>query len=300
MLLSSIALGALAFAVFLMTCTITLRALDSQLMPPGERYWVDENRYQIHLYCRGNKVGGSGNKTATVLFEGGEDSVEWGLWQFADNALNNGSIGRYCFADRPGLAWSDTAPSPLSMSMASDALSEALSRAGEEGPWVLASAGIGSLYSRVFSSRHNQEIKGILMIDPLHEDLLFRVGSPGHGFSLWFQGVISPLGLQRILGALLTGRSASDRTWGKSSYQSGTTIFAKLQENLVANSLSKRDVVASRAIQDKDTPVVIISSGLQMRRDREWEAKVWALWQRIGSLLSWLTLGSNETSHISH
>lgn len=259
-----------------MTCTLTLRALDSRLAPPGERYWVDENKYQIHLYCRGDKIGADGNRTTTVLFEGGEDPVEWGMWQLADNALENGSIGRYCFTDRPGLAWSDTAPSPFSMSMASDALSEALSRAGEEGPWVLASAGIGSLYSRVFSSRHNQEVKGILMIDPLHEDLLSRVGAPGHGFSLWFQGVIAPLGLPRNLGALLGGRSAEDRTWGKSSYQSSTTIFAKLQESLVANSLSRRDVVASRAIQDKDTPVVVISSGDKMRSDREWEAKVWS------------------------
>ncbi|KAK1757669.1 hypothetical protein QBC47DRAFT_376666 [Echria macrotheca] len=272
-LLSSLALGLLAVAVFLMTCTLTLRALDARLGPPGERYWVDRDKYQIHLYCHGNKLDAHGNKTTTVLFEGGEDAVEWGLWQFAENALQNGSISRYCFADRPGMAWSDTSPSPLSMSMATDALSETLSRAGEEGPWILASAGIGSLYSRIFSSRHNQEVKAILMIDPLHEDLLSRVGDAGHGFYLWFQGVISPLGLGRILGAIVRGRSAADRIWGRASYQSGSTIFAKLQESLVADSLSKRDVVSSRVIQDRNTPVVVISSGEKIRRDSEWEEK---------------------------
>jgi len=169
---------------------------------------------------------------------------------------------------------SDTAPSPLSVSMASDALGETLSRAGEDGPWILASAGIGSLYSRVFSSRHGQEVRGILMIDPLHEDLLSRVGDPGRGFWLWLQGVLSPLGLQRNLGALIRGRNAADRIWGRASYQSGTTIFAKLQENLVADSLTKRDVVSSRSIQYKNTPLVVISSGEKIRRDSEWEDKV--------------------------
>lgn len=158
--------------------------------------------------------------------------------------------------------------------MASDALSEALARAGEEGPWVLASAGIGSLYSRIFSSRHGTEVHGILMVDPLHEDLLPRVGAPGRGFKLWLQGAISPIGIGRLLGSLLRGRNSADRVWGRTAYQSGKWIFAKFQESLVAASLTKRDVVSSRAIQYKDTPLVLISSGEQMRRDSEWEAKV--------------------------
>nr|CAE76521.1 conserved hypothetical protein [Neurospora crassa] len=272
-LLSSIMLTLVSIVVLLTTCTLTLRALDARVAPPGERYWVDEDKYQIHLFCSGPKLDAHGNRTTTVLFEGGEDAVERELWQFADNAVKNGSIARYCFADRPGIAWSDAAPSPLSASMASDVLSQALSRAGEEGPWVLASAGIGSLYSRVFSSRHGQEVRGLLMIDPLHEDLLGRVGAPGRGFRLWLQGVLSPCGLDRIPAAILRHRSARDRIYGGSAYQSGGVIFAKLQESLVANSLTRRDVVSSRTIQYRTTPVVVVTSGVQMRKDSEWESK---------------------------
>lgn len=104
-LLSSIGLGVLAVVVFLMTCTLMLRALDARLAPPGERYWVDGDKYQMHLFCEGNKTDAAGNKALTVLIEGGEDAVGYGLWQFAENALKNGSIARYCFADRPGMAW---------------------------------------------------------------------------------------------------------------------------------------------------------------------------------------------------
>ncbi|KAK3299023.1 uncharacterized protein B0H64DRAFT_371424 [Chaetomium fimeti] len=285
--LSTVVLVAMTCIVALMTLTLTLRAIDFSLPPPGERYWVDGDRYQIHLFCYGNETDAAGNRTTTVLFEGGEDPVELGLWQFAENAVKNGSINRFCFADRPGMAWSDTAPSPFSASIASDGLSETLTRAGEEGPWILASAGIGSLYSRVFSSRHGDQVRGILMIDPLHEDLLARTGSPGRGFLLWIRGVISPCGIDRILGAIFRGRRAVDRVWGRSSYQSGTTVFAKLQESLVAESLTKRDVVSSRAIQDKDTPLVVISSGHQIRKDRDWENKQRDLSHLTTNLENW-------------
>lgn len=157
--------------------------------------------------------------------------------------------------------------------MATDALSEALARAGEQGPWVLASAGVGSIYSRVFSSRHGREVKGILMVDPLHEDLLGRVGRPVRGFMLWLQGILSPLGIDRIPAAFFRHRTREDRVWGRSAYQGGKMIFAKLQESLVADSLTKRDVISSKAIQYQDTPLVVISSGKQIRRDSEWEEK---------------------------
>lgn len=282
--LESVLLLVLSLVSILLTCTLILRALDAGLSPPGNRYWVDGEKYQIHVYCHGNK---SKQPLPTVLIEGGEDTVEYGLWQFADNAINNGSINRYCFADRPGLGWSDTAPSPLSVGQATEALSEALARAGETGPWVLLSAGIGSTYSRVFSSRHGADIHGLLMIDPLHEDLLKDVGAPGRGFWLWLRGVISPLGLDRTPGALFKGRNKADRVWGRSAYQSGKTISAKLQESLVANSLSKRDVVASRAIQYQDVAVTIVSSGVQMRKDAEWEGKQRDLGRITHNLKHW-------------
>jgi hypothetical protein len=109
-LVATIAMAILAIAVFLMTCTLILRALDAGLAPPGNLYWVDgHNKYRLHVYCHGDQSDHAGSKVPTVLLEGGEAPVEDGLWQFADNAVKNGSISRYCFVDRPGLAWvSDT------------------------------------------------------------------------------------------------------------------------------------------------------------------------------------------------
>lgn len=286
-MVSTVAFVVMLVAVVLITLTIILRSLDAGFSAPGRMYGVDGDKYRIHVYCHGNKTNAQGEEIPTVLFEGGERPVEEGLWPFANNAIRNGSISRYCFADRPGIAWSDTAPSPLSSGFAVDVLSEALAKAGEQGPWILASAGIGSLYSRVFSSRHGHDVKGLLLIDPLHEDLLGPMASPGRGFLLWLRGIISPLGLDRLPGAIFKGRTSQDRVYGRSSQQSGKFIFAKLQESLVLDSFTKRDVKSSRQIQEKDTPLVVISSGIQVKRSKDWERKQRDLTSLTDNLKEW-------------
>lgn len=125
------------------------------------------------------------------------------------------------------------------------------------------------------------------MIDPLHEDLLDRFGTPGRGFRLWLRGVISPLGFDRLPGALFRGRDSEDRIWGISSYQTGKQIFAKLQESLVAESLTKRDAASARAIQNREVPVVVISSAIKVRTDSQWEEKQRDLTQLTDNLHDW-------------
>lgn len=77
--------------------------------------------------------------------------------------------------------------------MSANNLAEVLAREGEEGPWILVSAGYGSLVSRIFASRqHSSEVVGIMMVDPLSEDLLYKVGSPTRGFQIWGWGRPNP------------------------------------------------------------------------------------------------------------
>jgi hypothetical protein len=102
---STLAAVILVVVLFLTTCTLIIRALDAGLAPPGELYAVDDGKYFLHVYCRGNATDSRGRTLPTVLIEGGEGPVEHGLWQFADAAIANESISRYCFVDRPGFAW---------------------------------------------------------------------------------------------------------------------------------------------------------------------------------------------------
>jgi pimeloyl-ACP methyl ester carboxylesterase len=273
--------------VILMTATLGIRARDSTLKMYGDRILVDGDKYAVHLACVGNVSHTDGQKDSTVLLEAGEEPLEYDLEHWAYSSYKNGTISRYCYWDRPGYAFSDNAPSPHSAGMSADALSEALARAGEEGPWILVSAGTGSIVSRIFSSRHMKQVTGILLVDPYHEDLLHRIGGPSRGFILWAWGIISPLGTVRLAGALFKGRTREDRVYGRNAYQSGKFIKAQLQENLVADSLTKSEVVSARNIQSADTPLAVVSSGIEVKRDSEWERKQKDLTTLTDNLIGW-------------
>lgn len=116
-----------------------MSAHDASLVPFGKRYYVDGDKYRVHLFCEGSK----NDSDTTVLLEAGEYPVEGGMESWVFDAYNNATITRYCYWDRPGYGFSDNAPSPLSAGMAVDALTEALVKANESGPWVLVSHGVG-------------------------------------------------------------------------------------------------------------------------------------------------------------
>ena len=271
----------------LMTATLILRARDASLEMDGERYFVDGDKYEVHLACIGEAQTDNGTRTPTILLEAAEEPLEFDFEHWAYSAYQNGTISRYCYWDRPGYGWSDNAPSPHSAGMSADNLAEALAVAGEQGPWVLVSAGYGSIVSRIFSARHGRDVVGIMLIDPLHEDLLYRLAAPGRGFLLWAWGIISPLGIDRIGGALFKGRTREDRVYGKDATQGGKFIKAALQENLVADSLSKNEVASARTIQNAGTPLVVVSSGISVRRDEEWSRKQEDLTKLTDNLVSW-------------
>lgn len=171
--------------------------------------------------------------------------------------------------------------------MSASNLATALAIQGEEGPYILVSAGYGSLVSRIFSSRQAKNVKGLMLIDPLHEDLLYRIGTPGVGFTRWAWGIISPLGIQRIIGALFKGRTREERVYGPDANQGGKYIKAKLQESLAATSITKGEVSTARTIESPDTPLVIVSSGIKIKSDDEWEKKQRDLTKLTDNLVSW-------------
>ncbi|PNS20330.1 hypothetical protein CAC42_5780 [Sphaceloma murrayae] len=290
---AKVLVGTIVLAVYLaitifVTAALIIRASDAGLEIPGERIRIDGNKYDVHLACVGNFTHDSaGEKMPTILIEAGENPAEYELIPWANNAVENGTFSRYCYWDRPGYGWSDNAPSPHSAGMSADALSEALAVSGETGPWLLLSAGYGSVVSRIFSSRHARLVTGMILIDPLHEDLLYRLAQPGRGFMLWAYGIISPLGIQKVLGAIFSHRTREDRVYGKYAYQSGKFIKAQLQENLVADSLTKSELVTARNIQAPETPLVVISSGISNKRDSEWERKQADLTHLTDKLISW-------------
>jgi hypothetical protein len=75
--------------------------------------------------------------------------------------------------------------------------------------------------------------------------------------------------------------------YGRAAHQNSKFIFAKLQENLVANSFTKRDVQGSREIQHRDTPLVVISSGKHVKQSKKWDRKQRDLTKLTDNLKHW-------------
>jgi hypothetical protein len=65
-----------------------------------------------------------------------------------------------------------------------------------------------------------------------------------------------------------------DRVYGRSAYLNGKVLKAKLQEALVASSLTRTEIVGARSIQSADLPLVLVSSE-RVNKSRKWEE-----WQR--------------------
>ncbi|KAF3484108.1 uncharacterized protein GIQ15_03432 [Arthroderma uncinatum] len=289
-LLQVIIMAVTVLVAILLMSTLSLRAKDATLPAPGQKYYVDGNKYQVHLHCIGEHStshGGNDTTPVTVLLEGGEYPVEHTFQGWVDDAYQHGIIKRYCYWDRPGFAWSDNAPSPHSAGMSADALSEALAMADEDGPWVVVSAGVGGIYSRIFASRHIRDVKGIMLVDTLHEDLLHTLGKPSRGLKLWVWGILSPLGLDRLAGAIFKGRTRVDRVYGIRAYQSGKFIKAQLQESLVADSITSSEISSARHIQSPSTPLVVVSSGREVRKSQTWAEKQEDLTKITKNLVAW-------------
>jgi pimeloyl-ACP methyl ester carboxylesterase len=129
-------------------------AADAAAYPmPGEL--VDIGGHRLHLNC-------TGSGTPTVILEPGAGGTSsWAGWIGPAVAEET----RVCVYDRAGKGWSEQSDVfPDADQIAGD-LHTLLSRAGVDGPYVLAGHSFGGLYVRAFASLYPDEVAGMVLID---------------------------------------------------------------------------------------------------------------------------------------
>jgi len=134
---------------------------------PGTMVDVGGGR-RIQLDCRGSG-------SPTVVFEAGlsvDGSLSWSAVQPAVAART-----RACAYSRAGLMWSDPSNAPISARQVASDLHEALTRAGERGPFVLVGQSLGGLFATTFTHRFGNEVAGLVLVDPSHPDQVARVAA---------------------------------------------------------------------------------------------------------------------------
>jgi pimeloyl-ACP methyl ester carboxylesterase len=121
---------------------------------------IDLGGRNLYLECRG--VG-----SPTVILESGLDSSSE-VWSSLMSEV--AAITRVCAYDRANLGASDGAPKPRTGQDVADDLHALLTTAGVPGPYVLVAASYGGIYDRLFAHTYPDEVAGLVLLDPTHED----------------------------------------------------------------------------------------------------------------------------------
>ena len=74
--------------------------------------------------------------------------------------------------DRAGTGWSDQAKLPRSAREVTDELRSLLRTAGVPAPYLFVGHSLGGIYARRYAQRFPDEVAGMLLLEPPHEDLL--------------------------------------------------------------------------------------------------------------------------------
>lgn len=126
--------------------------------PPGKL--VDMSGYRMHLNCNGKS-----GPTVVLIAGAGDFSFDWGLVQ-----PDVSRFARVCSYDRAGLAWSDPGPTPRTMRQDAYELHWLLKAARIKAPYVMVGHSIGGLIARVYTEQYPDEVAGMVLVDPTHED----------------------------------------------------------------------------------------------------------------------------------
>ena len=123
---------------------------------------VSVGDHALFLMCKGEG-------TPTVILESDSLSMTTASWKGIQNQV--ATFTRVCSYDRANAGNSDSSPGPRTVQQMADDLDALLTTARVPGPYVLASFSFGSLVSRLYASQHPGNVAGMVLIDPLSEEL---------------------------------------------------------------------------------------------------------------------------------
>jgi pimeloyl-ACP methyl ester carboxylesterase len=164
----ALALGALALLLTVVLAIVGFQgsrakaALRAQYPPPGQM--VDVGGYKLHIYCQG-----SGSPTVVLVPGAGDFSLTWSLVQ-----PEVAQTTRVCAYDFGGFGWSELGPKRPTVENVVAELHTLLTNAGIEGPYVLVGHSLGGMYVRAYAFRYAEEVVGIVLVDPTHQDQMAR------------------------------------------------------------------------------------------------------------------------------
>lgn len=125
----------------------------------------------MNLYC-------SGQGATTVVFDAPSGEAGWN-WFKVQPAVARRT--RACVFDRAGLGFSDPAARPNTAENVVEDLHKLLAGAGVRPPYVLVGNSLGGADMQVYAYRYPTEVKGLVLVEPQHEDETSRLDKASQG-----------------------------------------------------------------------------------------------------------------------
>jgi pimeloyl-ACP methyl ester carboxylesterase len=126
---------------------------------------------KMNLYC-------SGKGATTVVFDAPSGEAGWNWFKVQPVVAAH---TRACVFDRAGLGFSDPAKRPNTSENVAEDLHKLLGGAGVKPPYVMVGNSLGGANVQVFAYRYPAEVKGLVLVEPQHEDETKRLDKASQG-----------------------------------------------------------------------------------------------------------------------
>ena len=225
--------------------------------PPGKM--VDIGGRRIQLDCRGTG-------SPTVIFESGLDICGSLSWSAVHDEI--AKTTRACAYSRAGIMWSDTHDAPQNAKSIAEDLHATLSKAGEQGPFVLVGHSMGGPYIMTYTKYFGAEVAGLVFVDAAHPEQVQRLNTESAKAAMAAISESRIAQLRNIIDSLLLWlgvvRAPSERmpNMSESNYQAivayaSTSLDSYLKE---AGAMDQSLAEAGTFRQLGDRPLFVLTS----------------------------------------
>ena len=145
---------------------------------------VDIGGRRLNLFC-------SGTGSPTVVFESPSGGAAWDWWAVQPKVA---AKTRACVYDRAGYGFSDASPRAADAQSAVADLHALLQAAGVSPPYVIVGNSFGGGAAELFAWKHPEEVAGLVLVEPMHEDENIRADAVSHGGVSGFEKQIVEFG----------------------------------------------------------------------------------------------------------
>jgi pimeloyl-ACP methyl ester carboxylesterase len=225
---------------------------------------IDIGGRSLNLYC-------SGAGPATVIFEsnGGVPGYRWVRIQ-----REVAGFTRACWYDRAGLGWSDPGPFPNHSDSVTHDLHDLLKAASIAPPYILVGHALGGFHVRVFRSFYPGEVAGLVLLDPMNEDMTIHIHNHNELFRpsvIFILRALTAVGLPRLL---RPNPGPPRHGWTAQEWTTLAGLFRQRKARLAAAQelpIWVNGEVARAGGCYGDLPITVLSAGVQ---DQEEDPKL--------------------------